>query len=225
MKKQHERNVGKQCIIGLLVLVSLLLSSCSVPGIVATNAQLPAVKTTPQAVTLSPVRFPQDEAAHRDLTEWWYYTGHMSAVITGGMLMNYGLACFSYYYSRTRMALSGVLVDHNLPLQVSGEAWMDHQWGNFLALGGGGWDWFSIQLDNDTEMMIYLIRDATGKTISTYIGYIGSNAGDHLLPASAVHVDVLGHWKSPATGATYPSGWHLEINDPQLQASLTLTPE
>ena len=328
MKKQHERNVGKQCMIGLLVLVSLILSSCSVPGIVATNAQLPAVKTTPQAVTLPPVRFPQDEAAHRDLTEWWYYTGHMSAVIPGGKLhhygfelvifqalrsdlppvyaahfaisdvtrdkfhfnqrrltepgvvipngtstsginvsvgdwsihglngfdhlaaempdyavqitlhglkpptlhngnglITYGLAGFSYYYSRTRVALSGTLVDHNLPLQVSGEAWMDHQWGNFLALGGGGWDWFSIQLDNDTEMMIYLIRDASGKTISTYIGYIGSNAGDHLLPASALHVDVLGHWKSPATGATYPSGWHLEIHDPQLQASLTLTPE
>src|SRR5438132_3016777 len=90
MKKQHERNVGKQCMIGLLVLVSLILSSCSVPGIVATNAQLPAVKTTPQAVTLPPVRFPQDEAAHRDLTEWWYYTGHMSAVIPGGKLHHYG---------------------------------------------------------------------------------------------------------------------------------------
>lgn len=101
---------------------------------------------------------------------------------------------------------------------------MDHQWGNFLALGGGGWDWFSVQLSNDTEIMIYLIRDATGKTVSTYIGYIGSNA-DHLLSGSELHVDVLGHWKSPVTAANYPSGWHLEINDPQLRASLTLTPE
>ncbi len=73
--------------------------------------------------------------------------------------------------------------------------------------------------------MIYLIRDATGKTISTYIGYIDPDAGDHLLPASALHAGVLGHWKSPATGANYPSGWHLEIHDPQLEASLTLTPE
>jgi predicted secreted hydrolase len=143
----------------------------------------------------------------------------------GNGLITYGLAGFSYYYSRTRMLLSGTLIDHNQPLQVTGEAWMDHQWGNFLALGGGGWDWFSVQLNNNTELMLYLIRDATGKTISTYIGYIDPNAGDHLLPATALHVAVLNHWTSPTTGATYPSGWHLEINDPQLQASLTLIPE
>jgi predicted secreted hydrolase len=62
-----------------------------------------------------------------------------------------------------------------------GVVWMDHQWGNFLTLGGGGWDWFSIQLDNDTEMMLYLIRDATGKTISTYVEYVGPQADVHLL--------------------------------------------
>jgi predicted secreted hydrolase len=102
---------------------------------------------------------------------------------------------------------------------------MDHQWGNFLMLGGGGWDWFSIQLNNDTEMMIYLIRDAASKTISTYIGYIGPDGSARLLPASALHVGVLGHWKSPATGANYPSGWHLEVDYLQLQATLTLRPE
>jgi predicted secreted hydrolase len=323
-----KKDIMRICILGLLIFLSLMLSSCSVPGIVTTSAQLPVIKTTPQTTALPPVRFPQDEAAHRDLTEWWYYTGHMNAITPGGKaqhygfelvifqalrsdlppvyaahfaisdvtrgefhfdqrrltepgalipngtstnginvsigdwsiqglngldhlsaemtnyhmhitlrglkpailhngngLITYGLGGFSYYYSRTRMALSGTLVDHNQPLQVTGEAWMDHQWGNFLALGGGGWDWFSIQLNQNSEMMLYLIRDATGKIISTYVSYIDSNAGDHLLPASALHVNVLAHWQSPATGASYPSGWHLEINNPQLQASLTLTPE
>lgn len=318
----------KKILFGLLVLLSIVLSSCGIPGIVATNAQLPVVNVTPQSTSLPPVRFPQDEAAHKDLTEWWYYTGHMNATTPDGKahhygfelvifqalrsdlppvyaahfaisdvtrgqfhfdqrrliepnaiipngtstaginvavgdwtiqglngqdhltaemanytmhvnllglkpptlhngngLITYGLGGFSYYYSRTRMALSGTLVDHNQPLQVTGEAWMDHQWGNFLSLGGGGWDWYSIQLNNNTEMMLYLIRDASGKTISTYVGYIGSNAEDHLLPATALHVAVHNHWTSPVTGATYPSGWQLEIHDPQLQASLTLTPE
>ncbi len=312
----------------LFILLSFILSSCSFPGIVSTAGQLPVVNTTPQATPLPPVRFPQDEAAHRDLTEWWYYTGHMNAVTPGDAhhhygfelvffqalrsdlppvyaahfaisdvtrgefhfdqrlqtesdavipngkstqgidvhigdwsirgvngqdhlaaemanyslhmdllglkpptlhngngLITYGLAGFSYYYSRTRMALSGTLVDHNQPLQVTGEAWMDHQWGNFITLGGGGWDWFSVQLNNNMEMMLYLIRDATGKTISTYVGYIGPNAGNHLLPASALHITVLNHWRSPTTGANYPSGWSLEINDPQVRATLTLTPE
>ncbi len=140
-------------------------------------------------------------------------------------LITYGLGGFSYYYSRTRMSLLGMLVDHNQPLQVSGEAWMDHQWGNFLSLGGGGWDWFSIQLSNNTEMMLYLIRDASGKTISSYVGYIGPQAETFLLPPSSLKMTVLNHWKSPVTGANYPSGWRLEISDPQFHASLVLLPE
>src|SRR5947208_8847971 len=91
MKKDFGRTVlpdaWQPCI---LLLLSLILSSCSVPGIVATDAQLPAVKTTPQTIVLPPVRFPQDEAAHRDLTEWWYYTGHMNSVPAGGHPSHYG---------------------------------------------------------------------------------------------------------------------------------------
>src|SRR6266566_1180532 len=280
----------------LILFLPLVLASCGFPGIVTTAGQLPVVKSTPQAQPLPPVRFPQDEAAHRDLNEWWYYTGRMNAVTPDGKstsgirvsigdwsirgvngldhleaamtnytlhvdllglkpatlhngngLITYGLGGFSYYYSRTRMELSGTLIDHHQPLQVNGVVWMDHQWGNFLALGGGGWDWFSIQLNNDTapshaanntacladaqaacketEMMLYLIRDATGKTISTYVEDIGSHEDFHLLPPGALRVDVLDHWKSPVTGANYPSGWQLKVNDPQLQVSLTLMPE
>ncbi len=312
----------------LLLCMCVALSSCAFPGIVTTSAQLPVVTATPQATPLPPIRFPQDEAPHRDLTEWWYYTGHMTAVTPSGAqhhygfelvffqalrsdlppvyaahfaisdvtrgefhfdqrrltepdavipngtstsgfnlavgdwtmqglngldhlsaempgyvlhltlrslkppilhngngLITYGLAGFSYYYSRTRMALSGTLFDHNQPVQVSGLAWMDHQWGNFLTLAGSGWDWFSIQLDNDSEMMLYLIRDASGKTISTYVSYIDTRAMDQVLPAGALHIAILGHWRSPVTGANYPSGWRVQLNAPSLQATLTLIPE
>src|SRR5437016_5943613 len=99
------------------------------------------------------------------------------------------------------MALSRTLVDHNQPLRVSGLAWMDHQWGNFLPIGGGGWDWFSMQLDNNTEMMLYFIRDASGHLLSTYVSSIDSSSVDQLLPASALKVSVLDHWRSPVTGA------------------------
>ena len=332
MKKHfwHSKRVNQFDIamIGMFALLALLLSSCGFPGIPSTSAQLPVVNTAPAPTPLPPVRFPQDEAAHRDLTEWWYYTGHLNAVTPGGTshhygfelvvfqalrsdlppvyaahfaisditrgefhydqrsetepgasisdgastggigvhvgnwsitglngldhltasmtnytiqvnlrglkpsilhngngLITYGLAGFSYYYSRTRMALSGTLIDHNQPVQVTGLAWMDHQWGNFLALGGGGWDWYSIQLNNDTEMMLYVIRDAQGRMLSTYVSFIDSNAVDHLLPANALKISILNHWRSPVTGANYPSGWRLQIDDPQLRASLTLLPE
>ena len=314
-------------LVTLFALLTILLASCGFPGTASTSAKLPVVNTTATPVSLPPIRFPQDEAAHRDLTEWWYYTGHMQAIVngkphhygfelvffqalrsnfppvyaahfaisdvTGGAfhfdqrlqtepdaklpngatttgidvhigdwsirgvngldhlaasmpgytlhvdlrglkppalhngngLITYGLAGFSYYYSRTRMALTGTLIDHGQPVTVTGEAWMDHQWGNFITLGGGGWDWFSIQLNNNTELMVYLIRDAIGNIISTYIGYIQPDARELLLPANALHLSVLAHWRSQATGANYPSGWKLSINAPQLHASLTLLPE
>src|SRR5258706_4205906 len=332
MKKHFRRSKRANqfgiSMIGMFALLALLLSSCGFPGIPSTSAQLPVVNATATPTPLPAIRFPQDEAAHRDLTEWWYYTGHMNAVTpdgtshhygfelvvfqalrsdlppvyaahfaisditrgefhydqrsetepgaslsngasSGGIavhvgnwsitglngldhltasmtnyairvnlrglkpsilhnsngLITYGLGGFSYYYSRTRMALSGTLIDHNQSLRVNGVVWMDHQWGNFLTLGGGGWDWFSIQLNNNTEMMLYLIRDATGKTVSTYVEEIGPRADVHLLPPGTLHVDVLNHWKSPVTGVNYPSGWHLKANSQQLQAELSLTPK
>lgn len=314
-------------LVPITVLLALLLASCGFPGISSTTAQLPVVKTTPEATPLPPVRFPQDEAPHRDLTEWWYYTGHLNAIMDGRQLhygfelvffqvlrsdfppvyaahfaisdvtrgqfhfeqrseteanavlpngttttgfnlsigdwamrglnghdhllasmtgysfdlsldglkppvlhngngiITYGLAGFSYYYSRTRMAVSGTLDDHGISLAVSGEAWMDHQWGNFLTLGGGGWDWFSIQLNNNTELMLYLIRDSSGHIISMYAGYIPANGREALLSPQSMHIQVLGHWRSPATGIVYPSGWLVQIRDKQLQTTLTLQPE
>ena len=313
----------------MLLLTLVILSSCGFPGIVSTAAQLPTVKNMATTTSqLPPVRFPQDEAAHTDLTEWWYYTGHMNATDANGKphvygfelvifqalrssfppvyashfaisdvtrgefhydqrrllepnavipngnstkginvsvgdwtiqglngldhlsatmpnytmhldlrglkpatlhngtgLINYGPGGFSYYYSRTRMALSGTLIDHNQSKTVTGEAWMDHQWGNFLSLGGGGWDWYSIQLNNNTEMMLYFIHDASGATVSTYAGYIDSEGKDHLLPTSSLHSTVLNHWTSSVTKATYPSGWRLDINDPQVKVSLTIVPQ
>src|SRR5712691_6456473 len=89
MKRDLARNAAQPGLL-LLLLLSLILSSCSVPGIVTTDAQLPAVKTTPQTISLPSVRFPQDEAAHRDLTEWWYYTGHMNSVPAGDHPRHYG---------------------------------------------------------------------------------------------------------------------------------------
>jgi hypothetical protein len=42
---------------------------------------------------------------------------------------------------------------------VSGQSWMDHQWGAFNFASGAGWDWFSIQLSNGQQYMLYFVRD------------------------------------------------------------------
>ena len=60
------------------------------------------------------------------------------------------------------MELTGTLTFHGRTLGVKGEAWFDHQWGDFIAVGGGGWDWFAVNLDDGTDLTLSLVRDADG---------------------------------------------------------------
>ena len=272
----------------------------------------PAPPPTP--IVRPPVTFPADEAPHQDLTEWWYYTGHLEAddgrqwgfefvtfqvlratlqpvylthfaitdqqrgdfqyvvkgsqgpqaqppqgfafdvdgqrmsglngrdtlqagldgytvdlnlhtdrppVLHGGGLVTFGPAGDSYYYSRTRMSLSGTIEDHGQPIAVHGQAWFDKQWGNFLVMGGG-WDWFSIQLDDGTDVMLNLIRDRQGTVQLAYGTYVMPDGSFRNLDGNQFAVAALGSWTSPHTGITYPSGWRASIRDAALD--LTLQP-
>ena len=86
-KSLFNRWPGLALALGLFV---VLLAGCGVPGTIATGGHLPAVPASPTPTVLPPVRFPQDEAPHRDLTEWWYYTGHLSGQDSSGKTHVYG---------------------------------------------------------------------------------------------------------------------------------------
>src|SRR5262249_4270638 len=75
---------------GLLLALALLLEACAVPGTIAAGERLPDAGPRPATKALPPVIFPQDEAPHHDLTEWWYYTGHLHGKDTIGRLHDYG---------------------------------------------------------------------------------------------------------------------------------------
>lgn len=138
-------------------------------------------------------------------------------------LIDYGAPGFSYYYSRTRMDAAGTLTVAGVDRKVTGEAWMDHQWGDFISLLGGGWDWFSFQLDDGSEIMLYEIRDQkTGVVAGRYGTRIGKDGKSVDIPESDFTTDVLERWKSPTTGTTYPSGWNVKI--PSQGLSLNVTP-
>src|SRR5258708_1599457 len=79
MNKQFLWRLGSCCLLFLL-----LLSACSFPGLVSTSAQLPSVSQKQATPNLPPISFPRDEGVHNDLTEWWYYTGHLEATDAAG---------------------------------------------------------------------------------------------------------------------------------------------
>jgi predicted secreted hydrolase len=302
----------------VLILSAVLLTACG--GQTPLPAPLPTLPPapTPALAVSNPqhVTLPGDESPHGDLTEWWYYTGHLVTTdgrqygfelvffqirrgdappgyeahfaITdvrrnsfqfdqragsgeqggegGGFnlaldtwhmrgsqgsdalqaqlagyaidlqlqalkppvlhdgtgLIDFGAFGTSYYYSRTRMAVTGTLQDHGQPLPVTGVAWMDHQWGNFIVGSVGGWDWYAIQLTDGSDIMLSFNRAADDKQYFSYGSYVDAKGKVTGLTNGNFSQQVTGTWTSPATGITYPSGWKVQI--PSQQLSLTVEP-
>lgn len=129
----------------------------------------------------------------------------------------------SYYYSRTAMTASGTLTLDGKPLAVEGEAWFDHQWGDFISIGGGGWDWFAVNLDDGRDLTLSLVRDADGSYPLVYGTLVGRDGTTRHLERDAFTVDVTDRWTSPTTGAEYPAGWSITIPSEGLTIGLTPT--
>jgi len=128
----------------------------------------------------------------------------------------------SYYYSRTRMAATGTLSLDGASQGVVGIAWFDHQWGDFIAIGGG-WDWFAVDLEDGIDLTISLVRDAAGSPVLTYGTLVDAAGGVHHLAGDAFTVTSTARWTSPATGVDYPAGWRIDISGEQLTIDLQPT--
>ncbi len=293
--------IGRSIALGLVL---VLLVGC------APVAHRPLASATPlPTATPHPIRLPADDAPHDDLTEWWYYTGHLETpdhhhygfefvifqverqdapiyyaahfaitdpqrkefhydqkswtlarapttfdIGTGGWtvtgdgytdtlratmpgygvdlkvsalkhptfhghdgVVSFGPAGDSYYYSVTRLAVEGAIDDHGVRRTVHGVAWKDRQWGNFLTVAGGGWDWFSVQLSDGTDLMLFLLRGPLGTTSPSYGTLVPAEGPAVELQPGTASVTVTGHWTSPHTDATYPSGWTLDLPDRRMQ--------
>jgi predicted secreted hydrolase len=147
-------------------------------------------------------------------------TTNRPPVLHDGGLVTFGPAGDSYYYSRTRMTIAGTIDDHGERVPVKGLAWFDKQWGNFLVMGGG-WDWFSLQLDDGTDLMLNVIRNANNEISIVYGTHVAPDGSFRHLTASDFEISVLGKWTSPKTGITYPSGWRAVLRTPEIDLRIT----
>lgn len=129
----------------------------------------------------------------------------------------------SYYYSMTRLQTNGQLRIGDNNYTVSGLSWLDREWSTSALAGDQvGWDWFALQLDDGSELMLYGLRLRDGSWDPASAGTYTRASGDAThLAADDFEISVLDTWESPA-GGTYPSGWLLRI--PRLNLQLTVTP-
>lgn len=136
--------------------------------------------------------------------------------------VDFGPAGGSYYYSRPRMTASGTLQLESETLHVSGTAWFDHQWGDFIAVGGG-WDWFAVNLADGMDLTLSLVRDASGGHPLVYGTLVHPDGTAEHLDRDAFSVEVLGTWTSPRSGATYPAAWRIRVPAEALEVTLEPT--
>ena len=130
-----------------------------------------------------------------------------------------GVGRASHYVSLTRLSAAGTLDYAGERFALAGTAWMDHEFfTNQLAPEQTGWDWFSIQLDNEMELMLVRIRRADGAVDPFSHGTVVEASGkSRHLGAEEFRLEPLESWTSPATGARYPVRWRIRVLPLQLE--------
>jgi predicted secreted hydrolase len=109
----------------------------------------------------------------------------------------------SYYVSFPLLAVTGQING----AAVSGQAWMDHEWfTEQLASDQVGWDWFSVQLDDHTELMLFELRRKDG-TIDPYSSgtFVDANGKATHLRHEDFSLEPLTRWKK------YPVEWRIKV--------------
>jgi predicted secreted hydrolase len=129
----------------------------------------------------------------------------------------------SHYYSFTRLRAGGTVTTPGGTRAVQGFAWLDREWStSALSPGVVGWDWFALQLDDESELMVYRLREEDGGTAPFSAGtFVGPEGRVTKLGADDFALEASGRWTSPRGGA-YPSGWRIRV--PSLSLDLEVQP-
>jgi predicted secreted hydrolase len=130
----------------------------------------------------------------------------------------------SHYISFTRLLTKGRIEVVGKSIDVLGTSWMDHEFfTHSMEPEQVGWDWLSVQLEDNTELMLYQFRRKDGSTdpfsSGTYVDVRGKSV--HLTAVDFRLIPTAETWTSGATGAKYPVAWNMEI--PKLGLKLAAT--
>jgi predicted secreted hydrolase len=133
----------------------------------------------------------------------------------------------SHYVSLTRLVTDGIIEVQGQRYRVQGNSWMDHEFfTHSLEANQSGWDWFSLQLDDGSELMLYRLRRKDGSiepfSSGTYVTPDGRSthltSKDYTVEPSRTTADM---WTSPKTKGTYPLRWTLRVPSLGIEATTT----
>jgi predicted secreted hydrolase len=130
----------------------------------------------------------------------------------------------SRYFAYTRMEMDGDIIWNGEIEHFTGSAWMDREFGTWTPTNNQkGWDWFSVQMNNGTELMCYQLRNETGGISAFSSGtFVDHDGNSTHLTSEDFKIKPTDYWESPNTGATYPISWKLTV--PKFDLELSVLP-
>lgn len=134
-----------------------------------------------------------------------------------------GFGHTSHYISFTRLQTAGILALGGKNYQLDGVSWMDHEFFTpEMDPNQAGWDWLSLQLDDNTELMLYRFRHRDG-TVDPYSSgtYVDAAGNSRFLATTDFTIQPRGeNYTSPVTHASYPTQWQVAV--PSLKLELAI---
>ena len=116
----------------------------------------------------------------------------------------------SYYYSQPQLATTGSLRIKNQTFDISGTAWLDHEWSQeILAPGAVGWDWIGMNLADGSALTAFRLRDKNGDTVWDGGSFRSANLDLRIFSRGEVVFKPARFWKSPLTQTSYPVEWQV----------------
>lgn len=130
-------------------------------------------------------------------------------------------AGLSGYYSNTRMAATGTLTTVTGQVKLSGQMWLDHQWGDFEnSREALSWDWFSCRFDDRTEVMLYRFRGLDGTPLTRFRN--GTFVRANGTAVSLTEFDATaGPRAFEDVGRRWPLDWRLTVPAQRIDVQLT----
>lgn len=129
----------------------------------------------------------------------------------------------SWYWTYTRLEISGVLIESDKHTKVVGIGWMDHEVSS-SQLGSDlvGWDWTAIHLDDGTELKAYRLRNEQGGADPWSAVYWIDPGGETVrVYAEDFEWKVEEAWESDRTGNRYPTGVIIKVQHPETKDTET----
>jgi len=124
----------------------------------------------------------------------------------------------SYYYSLPSLASQGTLTVNGHTDPVTGQSWLDRQWGNWDQSTLQKWTWMPLQLSNGDRVNLWDLLAQGGEF--PYATVLHPDGTHEIVAVNPLADTTSDFWTSPTTGKRYGTRW--TVNIPALDASLTV---